>query len=208
MDITSRRKRPLDRTVPHLRDTRLVIIFSEGEKTEKQYFESDLFRSHRVQVKVIETDNGLSAPKHVFDRMKTYLSNVDLEPNDEYWLVTDVDRWPEEQLSEVFSHAIRGKNRAQLAISNPSFELWLYLHLGDWTGGSVNSAQIETALRVSLDGYNKSHLQIDTFRPGVRSAVERAKILASGAEQRWPANPGTHVYRVVESALAISSTIG
>ena len=203
MDLTSRKRRPLNRLVPHLRDTRLIIVFSEGAQTEKQYFESDLFQSHRVQVKVIPTEDGLSAPKHVFERMKRYLSNVDLEPNDEYWLVTDVDRWPQEQLAEVFSHAIRGKNRADLAISNPSFELWLFLHLADWKAGSATASQVETALRSSLGSYNKANLDFNSFRGGVAAAIDRAKSLSSASGQLWPANPGTHAFRVVESALRV-----
>ena len=67
--LTSRRKRPLDRDVPHLRDTRLIIIASEGEKTEKQYFESGLFGNRRVQVKVLETQDGRSAPNWVLARL-------------------------------------------------------------------------------------------------------------------------------------------
>jgi len=50
MAITSRKSRPLDRSVEHLRDTRLVIIAAEGRITERQYFA--MFRSTRVQVKV------------------------------------------------------------------------------------------------------------------------------------------------------------
>ncbi len=205
MDLTSRKKRPLNRSIPHLRDTKLIVIFSEGAKTEKQYFESDLFQSHRVQVKVIPTEKGFSAPKHVFERMKHYIRNVDLDPNDEYWLVTDVDRWPQEQLAEVFSHAIRGKNRAELAISNPSFELWLFLHLADWVDGSADASKIETELRSILGSYNKANLQINSFRSGVASAIVRAKALSSENGRMWPENPGTYAFRVVESALRIAN---
>jgi len=33
-----RKKRPIEREVGVLRDARLIIIATEGEKTEKQYF--------------------------------------------------------------------------------------------------------------------------------------------------------------------------
>ncbi len=39
---------PWNREIPHQRDTRLIIIAAEGEITEKQYFESELFYNHRV----------------------------------------------------------------------------------------------------------------------------------------------------------------
>ena len=48
MGMTSRRKRPLDHAIPHQRDTRLIIIATEGEKTERQYF--SMFRNVRVRV--------------------------------------------------------------------------------------------------------------------------------------------------------------
>jgi len=74
MSLTSRRKRPLDHTVAHLRDTRLIVIATEGEKTEKQYF--SMFQSLRVQVRVLHTEEGFSAPKHVFDRLSDYRRQV------------------------------------------------------------------------------------------------------------------------------------
>jgi hypothetical protein len=205
MALTSRIRRPLDRTVPHLRDTRLLIIFCEGEKTEKQYFESSLFRNLRIQVKVIESQGGFSSPKHVFERMKSYIAGVDLEPNDEYWLMTDIDRWPIEQLSDVFAKAIRGKRKANLAISNPSFELWLYLHFEEWSTGNCHAEYVEKALRKLLGSYNKSRLTIELFEGNVNSAVDRAKKMCTNTNERWPSNPGTHVYKVVE---AIHSVLG
>ena len=87
MSLTSRRKRPLDHTVAHLRDTRLIIIAAEGEKTEKQYF--SMFRNRRVQVKVLHTEDGLSSPKHVFDRLAKYRKAYDVKCDDELWLVAE-----------------------------------------------------------------------------------------------------------------------
>lgn len=47
MGITSRKKRPLKREIPHLRDTRLIIIASEGAVTEKKYFVSSVLIPER-----------------------------------------------------------------------------------------------------------------------------------------------------------------
>jgi len=121
MSLTSRRKRPLDHAVPHLRDTRLIIIAAEGEKTEKQYF--SVFQSLRVQVKVLHTEEGLSAPKHVFARLNEYRRAYDLKGDDQLWLVIDVDHWPQEMLSEIAAGSVQ--KRFGLAVSNPCFEVWL-----------------------------------------------------------------------------------
>ncbi|MDD3926892.1 MAG: RloB family protein [bacterium] len=198
MGLTSRRKRPLDRTIPHLRDTRLIIIAAEGNKTEKQYFESGLFHDHRVQVKVLNSDDNRSAPNHVFNRLKRYAVEVEWQPGDQLWLMVDKDRWPEKLLSEVCSCAVRGRKfKINLALSNPSFELWLYLHHSDWTSGTVSSRDMEKELKSLLGGYNKSNINIDKFRHGIAAAVRRARDMDTQPEGRWPSNPGTHVYRVM-----------
>lgn len=68
MGLTSRKKRPLKREISHLRDASLIIIASEGEVTEKVYFESYLFESMRVQVRVLETRMGISSPTAVLPK--------------------------------------------------------------------------------------------------------------------------------------------
>ncbi len=201
MTLTSRKKRPLDRTIPHLRDTRLIIIATEGEKTEKQYFESYLFRSSRVQVRILETTEGLSAPKHVLKRMRDFAKDFNLQPDDQLWLMIDKDRIRDEHLSGICSESRSVK--FNLALSNPCFELWLYLHIDNWSGGNVSSKQIEIDLRDKIGSYNKSNLDIDKYSDGINSAIDRARNMENKKDTRWPSNPGTHVYRVVEEILKI-----
>jgi len=55
MALTHRKKRPIDRNLEIVGDTRLLIIATEGRKTEKQYFAQ--FHNRRVQVKVAK-DSG------------------------------------------------------------------------------------------------------------------------------------------------------
>ncbi len=54
---------------------------------------------------------------------------LDFGEEDTLWSVFDVDRWPVKNLSLV-CHQARQK-KYSLAISNPCFEVWLCLHLGD-----------------------------------------------------------------------------
>lgn len=198
MGFTSRRKRPLDRTITHLRDTSLVVIATEGAKTEKQYFESDLFRNSRVQVKVIETLDNRSAPNHVFSRMKDFAKETQLENDDQLWLVVDKDRWTEHSLREICSKSLNRKIQIQVAVSNPCFELWLYLHHAKWVDGRVSSDRMKDALRKLLGGYNSSKLDVSQYNESnLKMAIEHSKIL--NTDGRWPENPGTKVYEVVES---------
>ncbi|XDD50937.1 RloB family protein [Leptospira sp. WS92.C1] len=205
MALTSRKKRPLKREVLPLRDANLIIIACEGQKTEKQYFNSEIFHSSRLQVIVLETKDGYSAPKHILERLREYKNSHKLEASDQLWLMIDVDRWPNEQISEVCSEALKMKNTS-LAVSNPCFEIWLYLHF-ETLKQTVNSQDIEILLRSKMGGsYNKSNLAIEHFKDSINEAVRRSKELDKNtASARWPENPGTHVYKVVEEIQKIIS---
>lgn len=199
MNLSFRKPRPLDRTIEHYRDTRLIVIATEGECTERQYFE--MFREHssRVQVLVLETHQGKSAPKHLFERLARFKRQHNLIKGDQLWLVLDKDRWPESQLSEIAGKA--HQHNFNMAVSTPCFDFWLYLHHSDNVGGMehVSSQDMKKALRNVLGSYNPSNLNTDQFLPHVELAVERARRLDSFPSARWPNSLGTHVYRVVQS---------
>jgi hypothetical protein len=77
MPSSHHKKRPIDRTVTHLRDTRLIVIATEGEQTERQYFA--MFQNSRVQVRVMPSEGGLSSPEHVLSRLDAYSDEFRLE---------------------------------------------------------------------------------------------------------------------------------
>ncbi|MDD5035208.1 MAG: RloB family protein [Methylococcaceae bacterium] len=200
MALTSRKKRPLDRTVPHRRDTRLIIIAAEGRETEKQYFAQ--FRDTRVQVKVLATgEDNQSAPQHVIDRLTHFREEFQIGEGDELWLMVDVDRW---SLAEITREAIQ--RGYQLAISNPCFEVWLLCHFQDPPQAASVCQPIEDALRAALGGsYNKSKLIVSQFVDKLESAMQRAKKLDVKPEDRWPQNVGSHAYKVVHSIRGLVS---
>lgn len=205
--LTSRRKRPLDRSIPHERDTRLIIIAAEGEQTERQYFESELFGNRRVQVRVLPPVGGRSSPNWVYERLRAFAKQTQLHSEDQLWLVVDKDRFQDRMLSEVCSRAVRGKRlRVRLAISNPCFELWLYLHYAEWHAGQYSSSRdMKKAHREQLGGYNSSNLNIDNYRDRVDLAVQNAQKLDSAPSSRWPQNPGTHIPRLIAAIRELGS---
>ncbi len=171
--------------------------------TEPQYFE--LFRHPRLQVKVLPTEEGKSAPKHVLRRLRAYRKEYEIGPRDELWLMVDVDRWGPRQLAMVAQQAVSGK--FEMAVSNPCFELWLYLHLGDLdelSPGEITSTVLEGALRSRLGSFNKSRLDIERFRDGIEAAIDRARKLDVRPDERWPTTPGTQVYKVVANIRSAS----
>ena len=75
----------------YVRDARLFIVATEGEKTEEQYL--SVFENSRVHVRVLSTGpDGKSAAKHVLERMTDFEDDYDLGPDDERWLMFDIDR--------------------------------------------------------------------------------------------------------------------
>lgn len=194
MGLTSRKPRPLNRTIAHLRDTRLVIIAAEGRKTEKQYFR--LFRDHRVQVIVIPSDDNRSAPEYILERLNQFARTYQIGQDDELWLMIDTDRWGDRKLAEICREAV--KKDYWLAISNPCFEVWLYLHLGDIDETITTCQGFKRLLRDTLGAYNSSRLDLSKFENKIALAIERAKQLSPDEDRRWPQSVGTHVYKVVE----------
>jgi len=67
----------------------LIVIASEDKYAVRQYFE--FFRSTKIQFKVLETQDGKSAPEHVLTRLDEYMKEFDIGDGDEFWLVSDCD---------------------------------------------------------------------------------------------------------------------
>jgi hypothetical protein len=183
-----------------VRDARLVVIATEGSKTEKQYFEGK-FGSSKLKIEVLPTgSDGLSAPKHVLDRLSEFTDRYDLSDEDEQWLMVDVDRIRPEFLSQICQEALQKNFR--LAISNPCFELWLLLHFRDPDVRDANCVMIEERLKEELGEYNKSRINLSVFTiNGVAAAINRSKHLSPNEGERWPEFPGTRVHRVAERIL-------
>ncbi|QTG17422.1 RloB domain-containing protein (plasmid) [Agrobacterium tumefaciens] len=196
--LTSRKKRPLDRTVATLRDAKLIIIATEGSLTEKIYFES--FRLTNVQVRVLPSEDGKSSPQHVLGNAQLYKGTYDLGDGDELWLVIDVDRWPAATMSEVAARAIAEK--IGLAVSNPSFEMWLSLHLDVNLPAVVSNDGLVAHLRSQLGSYNKHRFNCDAILGGIDLAVERAIQLDTSPQHRWPQTPGSRCYKIIQSIRA------
>ncbi len=113
---------------------RIIFIFTEGEKTEPNYFRficNDLRISNNVGIKGIGF-NTLSLVKEIIKFKNDYeLENEDCL-GDEYWVVFDKDDFDIIGGRNQFDDAInmaRAKG-INVAYSNESFELWYFLHFG------------------------------------------------------------------------------
>jgi hypothetical protein len=196
----------------HLRDSRLIVIAAEGQKTESKYFEglSSYYHNSRIKVHIIERLDTNSSPTNVLKMLDGFKKQYLLKEDDSPWLVCDVDRWGQEKLSEIAQ--LCTQKGYGFAVSNPAFEIWLLLHLKDMDEYSIeeqqelfkngkdgtNRTRLERELMHLMGEYNKSKPLIQRFLPLVGQAAEQARRLDTNPDQRWTNGLGSRVYLLIE----------
>jgi hypothetical protein len=164
------------------RETLLVV--TNGERTERDYFEA--IRSEPWVVVALRTKFERGAPDHAVTRA------VQIHQGDDYdkvWVVCDVDEY---DVSLAMEHAKNGE--VDLALSVPSFEVWLILHISEKCPSFNNAEQADDYLRGFLPSWDKANLRFSDFKDGIADAVERAKKRGGPPVD----NPSTAVWRLVE----------
>lgn len=179
------RETNLERRVGTRTERRAVLIVTNGERTECDYFEAlrqEPWITGKVKVKVEKGD-----PAAVVRRATQIRDD---NGYDEAWAVCDADEFDVTSL-------LAGMHDpgVVLALSVPCFEVWLILHLSAGCRGSDNARQAGDFLKKILPTWDKTALSFDDFRAGVFDAVYRARKL----EQPPHGNPSTAVWRLIES---------
>lgn len=191
---------------PGFRDSKLIIIATEGEITEYQYFMGlkENIHNSRVHVEILKReDPSKSAPDYVIKTLDEFRKTFNYEKDDEFWLVIDVDRWKEKKISEISQKCIQ-KNYF-FAISNPCFELWLLLHfikinkneIANLKSKFKNKQMLTKLLKEKLGSFNNNRLDINNFIDHINNAIIEAEKLDVNPKNRWPQNIGTRVYLLV-----------
>lgn len=185
-----------------------VLIFCEGEKTERQYFEkfAHQHRNSLIRVEVVKkTGVPLPLVKNAIEYKKENETQAKREkdPNiayDSVWCVFDVDNHP--RVAEA--KKLANDNKIQVAISNPCFELWLVLHFQE-SPGKKSCRQFQSLLKNLDPSYANDSKSVDfsKYAPGYDQAVERAKRLDAIAQTAGTPgdNPTTNVYELTELIL-------
>jgi hypothetical protein len=197
--MMSSTRRRFQRPLGEKRYRKMVVIATEGAKTEPQYF--GLFNSDDVTVHVnCLKGRDDSSPPHVLKRMEKYLKQEGLKSSDEAWLVVDKDRWSDEQLGQLHAWAQRRKNYG-FVLSNPKFEYWLLLHFEDGKG-IASSENCSDRLEKYIPNYNKGIDARKITQDQIEAAIGRAKRRDIPPCPDWPREIGcTTVYRLIESIL-------
>ncbi len=205
----------LDRKVGGRTAYSVVLILSEGEKTEPLYFNA-LCRDKRlssVRVKVVGVGVDPTQLVREADKRRAALKiELGKDTDIQVWCVFDCEGLG---ASVKVEEAIRYADQigVELAISNPAFELWYLLHLINSSKPFQKAIQIIHALQPLLKAqrlppYTKTNPRIYEYLKMYQAdAIQRAMALcaydaAMSPQERCP-NPSTGVYRLVQYLLTL-----
>lgn len=207
--------KPRTRTT-NVRDAKLIVIATEGQKTETKYFQDLAVYSEnsKVRVEILDRITTASSPQDIIKLLDKFYTEFKLDSGDELWLVIDTDRW-RHQLVHI---ARECKQKGYfLAVSNPCFEFWLLLHLVDLKeykkstlielkqnkkAGKHSRSRLDKEIMDILGSYNKSNIDTKAFLPNVHIAIKIAEALDIKPKERYPNELGSHVYRLVKKIIS------
>lgn len=195
----------------------VILIVTEGEKSEPKYFEHFRTRQNNVEVRVVPNSKNGSKTDYLnlIRKASRICKDDDLSPKsgDSVWIVADGD------VNYQAADAIKKKNEAltqarataekeaySLLISNPCFELWYLLHLRYTTAHLPDYDAVKKALeQAGIKDYEKHNDLYEQLASETIEAIKRAKRLETHQVENGftlplgiDANPFTEVYRLVE----------
>lgn len=180
-----RRISSLKRKTSYRPPKRKFILFCEGAKTERDYFEA-LGAEYCGAIVRIDFIGGVGVPKtvadhaikelkdrglHVKSRTRSVLNSF--EEGDEVWAVFDRDEHPEYEESITRCKV----EKVRVAHSNPCFELWLILHYQDYSK-DCNHKTVQKDLGGICKEYSRKNKTVDCSKivPEIIAAEKRAAV--------------------------------
>jgi hypothetical protein len=179
-----------------------MLIVCEGSVTEPSYLTS-LLKLQRVALVDVELVHSGGVPKTIVERAVALKRAAETAARkahdvnlryDRVWGLFDIDSHP--NVPDAKQQA--RDNDIELAISNPCFELWAYLHFADRTA-YIERHELRKKCKEFMPRYDKT-LPFERLRPNYDDAVRRATALdKTHAHNGDPgANPSTRVYVLTE----------
>ena len=202
MGKRNRDRRPARRT-PYKDAKPVILIVTEGEVTEPEYLNgfARATRNSRVRIRV---RGGVGVPKTIVEFAKDRKIEAEEQARgekddnlryDEVWCVFDFDEHP----SIPDAKQMARDNGIELAMSNPCFELWLWLHFADQPG-MRDHHRLQSMMKQYIPNYDK-HVDYSDYATGYEAAYGRASRLDKDAKaaNEEGRNPTTGVWRLTES---------
>ncbi|MGW6934679.1 RloB family protein [Lentzea sp. NPDC054927] len=206
-------ERSLSRKRPQFEPRTRFLVLCEGRVTEPEYFEfvRNELRERTIVIKITKNKGDpLEIISVAADMRKDALVRAKRAKDynlkyDQVWAVLDVD--DHHRLPAAIDLA--KKEHINLAISNPSFELWALLHHQDQSAHIENDS-LRAKLRRHMPEYDKS-LDCESLKGKYSLAKNRAEALERQHERNDKSagcNPSTAVWRLVDEILTAASKGG
>jgi hypothetical protein len=183
---------------------KIVLIITNGEKTEPIYFEN--FKKKNSSIKTeIRKESG-SDP---ITLIKFAIRIKDAYDTDRIYCVYDVDSSSDELLRKAKIMADR--NSMTACVSNPCFELWFLLHYVNYTSGFSCYEDLKSKLLDYMPDYEKTLDVYARLQPLQQTAISNAKRLMEYHAEEGnnssikKCNPSTQVHELVEYLINISA---
>ncbi len=181
----------------------ILVIVSEGEKTERKYFSN--YRKRGCGLKIETPNTSKTDPIGLVEFAQRQIINYELEPDkdDEVWCVFDVDD-NEENIQEAVEMA--RENNIKIALSNPCFEIWFLLHF-KFRDTRLTCDDAINEIRNYLPDYSKNEDVFYEIADNREDAMSHAKKLNEIHQKRNnelyspESNPSTQVFELVEYIL-------
>jgi hypothetical protein len=209
MKRTERKFKPLGRSVSKRIPKRKIVIYSEGEKTEPDYFEA--VRKHIKDLLIdIDIVDGAGVPLTIakeaskaareFRRINRKQSYAE---SDEFWAVFDRDEHP--NISDAIQ--LCESTNVGVALSDPCFEVWLILHFQEFDRPD-DRHQVQRHLETICTDYNRNRRKTtdcDKLIAQMEKAEERAEVQLKrrNSEGNTPSRPFTTVFQLTRRIRGI-----
>ncbi len=244
--LINRRETPLKRTVRPT-SNKIIFISCEGQVTEEEYFLmiSEMFDGVKSKIRLISVmEEAVNTPQNmrtqeqkkelsksmpwqlvkkidIFKEKEAAIYDFEHHPEDEFWIIADVDNHTNEDNIEKWDKMLIDCNDKKYgyAISNPFFEVWLLLHhlepiAEDYKYAVTDQHEYEKTshfkdrLRkdahaglVGGKGINKEYYDLSK----IRKAIHQAEQLHNKSEE-WPHNLGSTVYLLLNKIIDIADS--
>lgn len=176
---------------------RLFVVASEKNLDERLYFNA--FRpglNGTFRVKFLPGPEQSATPASVVQRLLDYESSQRPSKDTEYWALVDRGTWPDYEMLRAWK-MVQTHNRYHLAVSNPCFSLWIWLHLCPYRP-FIDSRHCETLLK-KMQNERGASGTIQELSQNAEVAYERARALADPSP--WNEVQGTQVAQLVANFL-------
>ena len=202
MGKRNRKRRPA-RRVPYKEPKPVILVVTEGKVTEPEYLNGFARATKNPRVR-IEVRGGVGVPKTIVEFAKDRKIEAEEQARgakddnlryDKVWCVFDFDEHPNIPDAKQMAR----DNGMELAMSNPCFELWLWLHFADQPG-MQDRHDLQSMMKQHIPNYDK-HVDYSDYAAGYDAAYGRASRLDKDAKaaNEEGRNPTTGVWRLTES---------